>query len=79
MPDKKKNNYSNRLISLHHRLRLYIVNACVGKCENSLFMDKGCELLLTQVARPRYSVQDNKVLYLLFEPCEYFRMVGLMD
>ena len=79
MPDKKKNNYGNRLISLHHRLRLYIVNACVGKYENSLFTDKGCKLLLTQVASPRYSVQDNKFLSLLFEPYEYFRMVGQMD
>ena len=32
--DKKKNNYGNRLISLHHSLLgLYIVSSCVGKCD----------------------------------------------
>ena len=31
MSDKKKNNYDNRLISLHHRLGLYIVNVCVER------------------------------------------------
>ena len=36
---------------------------------SSLFMDKGGNLLLTQVASPRYSVQDDGVLSLLFEPC----------
>ena len=45
----------------------------------SLFTGKGRKLLLTQVASPRYSVQDNGVLSLLFEPCEYFRIVGQMD
>ena len=33
--DKKRNKYGNRLVSLYDRLRLYIVNGCVGKCENS--------------------------------------------
>ena len=31
--DKKKNNFDNRLMSLHHCLWLYIVNSHVGKCD----------------------------------------------
>ena len=42
---------------------------------SSLFTDRGGKSLLTQVASPRYSVQDDGVLSLLFEPCEYFRIV----
>ena len=38
-------------------------------------MDGGGKLLLTQVASPRYSIQDDGVLSLLFEPCEYLRIV----
>ena len=33
--DEKKNNYGDRLISLHHSLGLYIVNSRVGKCDQS--------------------------------------------
>ena len=29
----------------------------------------------TQVASPRYSIQDDGVLFLLFEPCECLRIV----
>ena len=32
-------------------------------------------MLLTQVASPRYSIQDDRVLFLLFEPCECLRIV----
>ena len=45
----------------------------------SLFTDKGGKLLLTRVVSPRYSVQNDRVLSFLFEPCEYFRIVGQMD
>ena len=45
----------------------------------SLFTDKGGKLWLTQVESPRHSVQNDGVLSLLFEPCEYFRIVGQMD
>ena len=45
----------------------------------SLFTDKGRRLLLTQVASPRPAVQNDGVLSLLFEPCEYFRIVGQID
>ena len=38
-------------------------------------MDGGDKLSLTQVAGPKYSIQDDGVLSLLFEPCEYFRIV----
>ena len=34
--DKNKKTYGNRLISLHHRFGLYIVDGCVGKCEKSI-------------------------------------------
>ena len=42
---------------------------------SSLFTDRGGKLLLTQVASPKYSIQDDGVLSLLFEPCEYLRIV----
>ena len=42
----------------------------------SLFTDKGGELLLTQVASLRYSIQnDGGFVPLLFEPCEYPRIL----
>ena len=41
----------------------------------SLFTDGGGKLLLTQVASPRYSIQDDGVLFLLFKPCECLRIV----
>ena len=38
-------------------------------------MGGGGKLLLTQVASPRYSTQDDGVLFLLFELCECLRIV----
>ena len=38
-------------------------------------MDGGGKLSLAHVASPKYSIQDDGVLSLLFEPCEYFGIV----
>ena len=40
-----------------------------------LFTDGGGKLLLTQVVSPRYSIQDDGVLFFLFELCECLRIV----
>ena len=56
---------------------VYIMKRCL--CTSSLFTDKEDKLLLTQVASPRYSVQNDGVLSLLFEPCEYFRIESQTD
>ena len=40
-----------------------------------LFTDGGGKLLLTQVVSPRYTIQDDGVLFLLFELCECLRIV----
>ena len=43
----------------------------------SLFTtDGGGKLLLTQVASPRNSIQDDGVLSLISEPCEYHTEKG---
>ena len=42
---------------------------------NILFTDRGGKLLLTQVISARYSIQDDGVLFLLFELCECLRIV----
>ena len=42
---------------------------------NILFTDGGGKLLLTQVVSPRYAIQDDGVLFLLFELCECLRIV----
>ena len=41
----------------------------------SLLTDGGGKLLFTQVASPWYSIQDDGVLFLLFEPCECLKTV----
>ena len=43
-------------------------------CHNSLFMDRGGKLLLTQVGSLRYSIQDDGVLS-LFELCEHLKII----
>ena len=43
--------------------------------ENILFTDGGGKLLLTQVVSARYSIQDDGVLFLLFELCECLRIL----
>ena len=43
--------------------------------ENILFTDGGGKLLLTQVVSARYLIQDDKVLFLLFELCECLRIL----
>ena len=49
---------------------------------NSLFTDGGGRLLLTQAGSPRYSVQDDGVLSLLFVPweqwCQMYRKGNLL-
>ena len=40
-----------------------------------LFTDGGGKLLLTQVVSPRYAIQDDRVLFLLFELCQCLRIV----
>ena len=66
----RKGNLSDNLNRLRYRKNISISRFY------SLFMSRGGELLLTQVASPRYSIQnDGGFVPPLFEPCEYPRIV----
>ena len=65
MSDKKKNNYGNRLISLHHRSGQYIVNDCVGKCE--ILHKNGAKLLWIYLTPLKRRERTSKTMYDLRE------------
>ena len=46
-----------------------------AKLLNILFTDGGGKLLLTQVVSARYSIQDDGVLFFLFELCKCLGIV----
>ena len=53
----------------------FMLNLKQDQGDNILFTDGGGKLLLTQVVSPRYSIQDDGVLFFLFELCECLRIV----